>query len=62
MSAVDHDAAAFEPERLRKAVLDELDVAALGVVEAPRPPERVRRRQPVHARVHCGFDSRLSLV
>ena len=50
------------PSGPRKAVLDELDVAALGIVEAPRAAERFRRRQPRRAGGYARLDPRLRLV
>ena len=60
MRAIDDDPQAVEPQPLRKALLDELDVAAAGVVEPLGAAELGRRGAPARPLVEAPLRSSAS--
>ena len=62
VGAIDDDAQTVEPQPARKALLDEFDVAAAGVVEPLDPAELGRNRAPARPAGEAGLDPLLDLV
>ncbi len=62
VSAIDDDAQAVEPQPAREALLDELDVAAAGVVEPLDPAEFGGNRAPARPAAEAGFDPLLEFI
>src|SRR5882724_10746687 len=62
MGAVDDDTQTIEPQSAGKALLDELDVAAAGVIEALDPAELGGDGAPARSLLEVRFDLQLELV